>query len=158
MIPSLLLEEPPARTSAKEPWVSDGVQSGCRGCKAAGEAGEGRSAASLPPQAAWRFPFPEASWNFSFHGSPTLRHAIAQMCTEASCVPCTGLVVEVTKMLPLEALGVSARPPHPQGLCTSGPVRQSSSGLRARWEGARPMAALRPLFLWGSETGADDSV
>lgn len=41
MIPSLLLEEPPARTSAKEPWVSDGVQSGCRGCKAAGEAGEG---------------------------------------------------------------------------------------------------------------------
>lgn len=117
MIPSLLLEEPPARTSAKEPWVSDGVQSGCRGCKAAGEAGEGRSAASLPPQAAWRFPFPEASWNFSFHGSPTLRHAIAQMCTEASCVPCTGLVVEVTKMLPLEALGVSARPsPPPRSL------------------------------------------
>lgn len=27
MIPNLLLEEPPAQTSAKEPWVSDGIQS-----------------------------------------------------------------------------------------------------------------------------------
>lgn len=158
MIPSLLLEEPPARTSAKEPWVSDGVQSGCRGCKAAGEAGEGRSAASLPPQAAWRFPFPEASWNFLFLGSPTLRHAIAQMCTEASCVPCTGLVVEVTKMLPLEALGVSARPPHPQGLCTSGPVRQSSSGLRARWEGAQANGSPETPVSLGFRNRGDDSV
>lgn len=137
MIPSLLLEEPPARTSAKEPWVSDGVQSRPQRlvCKAVGKGSEGRSAASLPSQAAWRFPFPEASWNFLSHETATLRHTIAQMCTKASRVPCTGLVVEVTKMLRLEDGGVSAPPPH--GLCTSGPMKQSSFGLRARWEGTQ---------------------
>lgn len=31
MTPNLLSEEPPAQTSAKEPWVSDSVQSSLRG-------------------------------------------------------------------------------------------------------------------------------
>lgn len=54
MTPSLLLEEPPAQTSAKEPWVSGGPQSGLGvssaslGVRGGGRAGLGFL--SLPKQ------------------------------------------------------------------------------------------------------------
>ena len=43
MIPHLLLEEPLAQTSAKEPWVSDGISNRLRGLvrKAVDRRGEG---------------------------------------------------------------------------------------------------------------------
>lgn len=58
--------------------------------------------APLPCQRVWQFPVLEASWNVLSPEDPVLRQTNAQMCSEASCVPCTGLVVEVTKTLPLE--------------------------------------------------------
>lgn len=67
MTPSLLLEEPPAQTSAKEPWVSGGPQSGLGVSSASlgGEGwGEGWSWVSLPSPAAGPFPLLEASWGF----------------------------------------------------------------------------------------------
>lgn len=89
------------------------------GCRVLPAGGEGGSVASLPCQAAWRFLFPGASWHFLSPEGLVLRYTNAQMFTEASCVPCIGLL-EVTKMFPLEG-----RPGHPMVSAPPGAIMAS---------------------------------
>lgn len=95
-IPSLLLEELPAQTSAKEPWVSDVSGAGAVGRGLSARLcleGLGMISAPLPCQAFGSSHFQKLLGMSCPPRAPCLSTQNTWMCREGSCVPCAGLVM-----------------------------------------------------------------